>query len=229
MSHDQKEGGIFYRRIRELPFSLQLFIFSEAHVPLVLKHFLEKSFFIAPSRTELLNLVVTRTREEAGLFQNAHCLSCALMRLPSTRSGEVMASLKNFASVLLREPVSLEVSLGELLNEYDERGLQGRRCVRLLEYVGAELFDFDRIVAVTRNWKVMDYLEFELKQPERPPPDPGHHPFDHGPFADAFAAEAFCKRWHRAFLSRRKKYARPDYGYMTLLTETDLSPFWSRA
>lgn len=227
-SLDQKQGVGLYQRIRELPFPLQLLVFREAHLPLVLRHFLEKSFFIAPCRTKLLNLVVTRTREEAGLFKSAHCLTCVNMKLPSTSSGEIMASLKNFASVLLREPVSLEVSLGELLNEYDERSLRGRRCVRLLEYVGAELFDFDRIVAVTRSWKVMDYLEFELKPP--PPPDPGHrHPFDHGPFPDAFAAEAFCKRWHRAFLSRRKKYARPDYGYMTLLTETDLSPFWSRA
>ena len=137
-----------------------------------------------------------------------------------------MASLKNFSSVLLREPVNLEVSLEELLNEYDTRVLSGRRCVRLLEYVGAELYDFDRIVAVTQSWRVMDYLEFELKQSQRP--TMADH-FDHGPFPDAFAAEAFCKRWQRTFLSRRKNYVKPDYGYMTLLTETDLSPFWSHA
>lgn len=225
-SLDQKEGLLLYQRIRELPFPLQILIFREAHFPLVLRHFLEKGFYIALCRTKLLNLVVSRTREEAGLFKNAHCLTCVNMRLPSTHSGEVMASLKNFASVLLREPVNLEVSLGELLNEYDERGLRGRRCVRLLEYVGAELFDFDRIVAVTRNWRVMDYLEFEHKETQKQRPVNLGGDFDHGPFPDAFAAEAFCKRWHRTFLSRRKTGVKPDYGYMNLLTELDLSPSW---
>lgn len=220
-----------YHQIRNLPFHLQLLIFREAYFPLVLKHFLEKSFTLAPCRKKLSNLVVTRTREEAGLFRSAHCLTCVNMSFPCSRCGEIMASMKTFASILLREPVNLEINLDELLNEYDARGLSGRRCVRLLEYVGVEIFDFDRVVAVTRNWRVMDYYEFELNQSRKQRPtmaDLGH-PFDHGPFPDAFAAEAFCERWHRTFLSRRNKLVKPDFGYMNLLTETDLSPFWSNA
>lgn len=214
MRRDQK---LLYRRVRALPFCLQLQIFRRSHLAAALRRALASAFRLRG--TELLLLVETKTREEAGLFRSATCRGCLALLLPCKDVGALMAALRVLSSALLRQPHCSDTDLSLLLNEYENEDLSGTRCVRLLEYINVEIFDFDRVVAVAPDYTVEDFSTYRGWR------ESILSSYSHGPFLCSFAAEAFVVRWKESF---DPKHVVPDYGYMNLLTEFDLSPSWHR-
>lgn len=155
----------------------------------------------------LIHLAVERNAFNAHLYRSGRGVRVHALQLPCGSRG-VAAWLRAIAAVMDRAmfrttslPRAEVVNELTLLNEYTGGSLCGRRCVRLLEYIDHEAFDYDGT--------------YDAVSPRAIVPS-------------SREAAGFIKRWVARFgLNRELDLWVPQFGHLESLTERDLSASWS--